>query len=296
MDIDTDSEKVALLVETKQILRSLLLPHWNGLTLELLNDAFCEFEGRDIPFLELGFPNLLQMLTALPDTVHLTSQDGCINAFAVADASTAHIAELVQGKRIMKSPKFTSRSRRFTAYERPFTSTNGHVVNLHSVGECGVEGSPVFRYSSPSRRVRNARQAQAPKSTYPWSVRDYLLASDMTSMLIGSMAYQQGHPQHGAVIPFSYQYQIKSFMAKYKPVGIDMKSFSVLFEETTKMPFDVAAFKFTSMFEALNSLPNVITLFPKGSSFQVTLADWQNPENRLHALDSLALFVGGARH
>ena len=81
------------LIETKQLIRSLLLPEKNGLILKSLEKEYMDNVGGSIPYKLFGFENSLSFLESISDTVELRSLSDGVNVLctAVADKSVSHI-------------------------------------------------------------------------------------------------------------------------------------------------------------------------------------------------------------
>jgi len=81
-------------------LRSVLLGMKNGATLKQLH---AEYELRmqcRIPFRELGFGNVVELIEQLPDVAYLDNSTGELRVFAVPDESTGHIARMVASQKV----------------------------------------------------------------------------------------------------------------------------------------------------------------------------------------------------
>ncbi|XP_054165087.1 decapping and exoribonuclease protein-like [Oppia nitens] len=88
-----------LLIETKQIISSLVIPHPNGVSLKTLCNEYLEMEGKDLPFKELGFSNLTNLLKSMPDVVRPSFEDNIsIMLFPVVNESTEHIVDMVSNQ------------------------------------------------------------------------------------------------------------------------------------------------------------------------------------------------------
>ena len=80
----------------KRQLRSTLLPNKNGLVPLALEKEYRGFFGKDIPFKEFGFKDLITFLHSMPDVVTIDRlRGGDLIVKAKADESTSHIQEMV---------------------------------------------------------------------------------------------------------------------------------------------------------------------------------------------------------
>ena len=81
------------LKETKQLIRSLLLPEKNGLILTALEKEYTDNVGSEIPFKLFGFEKCLSFLESISDTVELHPLSDGVNVLCtpVADKSVIHI-------------------------------------------------------------------------------------------------------------------------------------------------------------------------------------------------------------
>ena len=80
----------------KRQLRSTLLPNKNGLVPLALEKEYRGFFGKDIPFKEFGFKDLITFLHSMPDVVTIERlRGGDLIVKAKADESPSHIQEMV---------------------------------------------------------------------------------------------------------------------------------------------------------------------------------------------------------
>ncbi|XP_067943191.1 tudor domain-containing protein 7B-like [Watersipora subatra] len=99
-----DPEK--LLNSTKKTIRSLLISCKDGLSLYHLEKDHKELLGCTIPYQKLGFNSCQAMLASLQDVCRKTyDKTGAEVYKAVADESTAHIADMVSRQRSKKSKR-----------------------------------------------------------------------------------------------------------------------------------------------------------------------------------------------
>lgn len=96
-DIDIDA--------LKQEVISLLVSSKGGLTeQELLDDFRLYHSNRDLPYKELGYPSLIDLLRAWPDVCHIQTRgkNQPSKILAVEEKNTKHILSLVKGQRASK--------------------------------------------------------------------------------------------------------------------------------------------------------------------------------------------------
>lgn len=58
--------------EVKKILRSILVSVQSGMSVHELEKSFLEIEGRNIPYHEFGFSNVIEFLSSIPETLRVS--------------------------------------------------------------------------------------------------------------------------------------------------------------------------------------------------------------------------------
>ena len=92
------------------MLRSLLLPNKHGLLVTDLTPEYWGMTGKGIPWRALGFPSLLALLKAMPDTCSLAELPGGeLLVRAKPDTSTQHIAAMVAEQKENREGKLAGR-------------------------------------------------------------------------------------------------------------------------------------------------------------------------------------------
>jgi len=82
-------------------LRSVLLGMKNGASLRQFHNEFETRMGRSIPFKQLGFKNVVELIENLPDVAYLDyDNSGDLRVYAVPDDKTAHIARMVSKQKV----------------------------------------------------------------------------------------------------------------------------------------------------------------------------------------------------
>uniref|UniRef100_A0A182XZU2 HTH OST-type domain-containing protein n=1 Tax=Anopheles stephensi TaxID=30069 RepID=A0A182XZU2_ANOST len=85
------------LAKLKPIIRSLVMSHRNqSITVKELERDFREMEGFPIPYKQLGFTNLFNLLNSMPDIVQVTIRNGYPVVTYVTAPAVEHVAHLVQ--------------------------------------------------------------------------------------------------------------------------------------------------------------------------------------------------------
>ncbi|XP_011493845.1 PREDICTED: tudor domain-containing protein 5-like [Ceratosolen solmsi marchali] len=107
--------------EVKAILRSLLISEGrNDISVNELNAMYSRMEGRDIPFREFNYPNLLEFLNSMSDTLRLKSNpDNTLCVYHVNTEKSVHISSLVaRQKKSVKTKKYNQnhKQRNFPNY------------------------------------------------------------------------------------------------------------------------------------------------------------------------------------
>lgn len=105
-DIVELREKVAVDI------RSLLLSTPIGLTAKQLRDDYHSFVGRTLPYRELGYYGVEDMVKDMPDVVQVSWQAGQMILKAVVNEETKRIASLVSRQRLSDKAKKEQRRRR----------------------------------------------------------------------------------------------------------------------------------------------------------------------------------------
>ena len=66
------------LLNFKMLLRSVLIPNKDGLVLTAVEDEFTGMTGERIPYRQLGFNTLLQLLESMPELATISRVNGHI--------------------------------------------------------------------------------------------------------------------------------------------------------------------------------------------------------------------------
>jgi len=92
-------------------LRSVLMGMKNGATIKQLHQEYETRMHSRIPYQQLGFRNVIELIENIPDVAYLDDSSGELRVFGVPDKSTAHIARMVSkqkvGSRIESENEFT---------------------------------------------------------------------------------------------------------------------------------------------------------------------------------------------
>nr|CAD7393929.1 unnamed protein product [Timema cristinae] len=91
------------LSNVKALLRGLLISSTKAMTIDALKRDFKQEEGRDIPFLQLGYSSLNAFLKSIPDTLKLVDDpyNRITTVIPVKNEKTAHIDALVMKQRVV---------------------------------------------------------------------------------------------------------------------------------------------------------------------------------------------------
>ena len=99
---DTRSQKLA---DLKIELRSLLLPWKRGCNERQLMKDYATHNEGEIPFREMGFNNLLELLSSMPDAAYVDYRRSPAIIHGVADQNTHHIQKLVMNQKWKEPPQ-----------------------------------------------------------------------------------------------------------------------------------------------------------------------------------------------
>ncbi len=92
-----------LLEKTKKELRSLLISAPRGVPVRLLLNDYKMVTGKELPYRQLGFRNLQDMISSIPEVAQTgMGATGELTLFGVANSTTRQIARFVQ---VQKKPK-----------------------------------------------------------------------------------------------------------------------------------------------------------------------------------------------
>lgn len=95
-------------LELKTELRSLLISSQQGCSQDQLMRDYNQYNGRKIPFSEMGYSSLIELLRSMPDVARIEQTRTYTTIHGVADESTAHIKKLVMAQKRKKNAR-TSR-------------------------------------------------------------------------------------------------------------------------------------------------------------------------------------------
>ena len=118
MSKDTSSNDY---LELKTELRSILISSQEGCTEQQLLKEYAAYNGqREIPFRQMGYKDLNELLKSMPDVARIDTRRGYLVIHGVSDENTAHIKEFVmQQKKTKKSAHTRAMAFRNIAYNRP---------------------------------------------------------------------------------------------------------------------------------------------------------------------------------
>ncbi|CAF3306994.1 unnamed protein product [Rotaria sp. Silwood2] len=99
MNKDTCSQEY---LDLKTELRSLLISSQQGCNEQQLMRDYDEYNGRKVPFREMGYANLIELLTSMPDVARIDQTRRPIIIHGIADQSTVHIKKFVMAQKRKK--------------------------------------------------------------------------------------------------------------------------------------------------------------------------------------------------
>ena len=85
--------------KTKKELRSLLISAPRGVAMPLLAKDYKMVMGKELPYRELGYRNIEQFISSIPDTIRLGHGPAGLTCYAVANAETQQIARFVASQK-----------------------------------------------------------------------------------------------------------------------------------------------------------------------------------------------------
>lgn len=94
--------------EIAKEIRALLMSSPAALTIEEIRRDFHQFMDRPIPFRELGYSMLEDMLRDMTDVLRITYKKGIMCLEAIPDDTTRHIAKLVSKQKIPNKNKYAT--------------------------------------------------------------------------------------------------------------------------------------------------------------------------------------------
>jgi len=94
-----------LLNELKAELRSILISSQQGCNeQQLMKDYAAYNSNREIPFRQMGFKTLIELLRSMPDVADINFTRSPIVIFGVPDKTTMHIDDMVRNQKRKKKP------------------------------------------------------------------------------------------------------------------------------------------------------------------------------------------------
>lgn len=304
-------DKKAEFEELKTMIRSFVLPHQDGVFPSHLNNDYKDLEGRDIPYAEFGFRDLLHLLNSITDTVQFKmSKDGSRRLFAIATQETVHIQQMVAEQR-PKAAKKSKKAHYLNKYQRnnfrlmPSATGTSRTCETRSYAQSTLFLMPGLfsarrnlrpaHHNAPQRSSNSqlvvkraehyrglANRPPPPPHQHRYTAPPNRLHLPLATPAIGagaqlpptsSLHYQRPSASE-TFVPLHAQEELKVFLERYKPDGIPLEHFDTLFRHETKRQFIPQNFGFKTSEAALKSIPQVITLVPKSDTMYVKLTDW----------------------
>jgi hypothetical protein len=100
---DTSSQEY---LDLKTELRSILISSQQGCNIQQLGRDYAAYNARkEIPFRDMGYRSLIELLTSMPDVARIDHTRAPIIVHGVADQNTAHIKKLVMTQKRKKNTK-----------------------------------------------------------------------------------------------------------------------------------------------------------------------------------------------
>lgn len=103
MSKDTSSDKY---LDLKTELRSILISSQEGCTEQQLLTDYLTYNGKQIPFREMGYKSLMELLKSMPDVARIAAGKFGTVIHGVSDENTAHIKEFVMRQKKNKKSAY----------------------------------------------------------------------------------------------------------------------------------------------------------------------------------------------
>lgn len=109
--VDMKETSISKLEKTKLIIRSLVVSGKRDMTIDDLRRYYHESEGKEIPFHELGFPNLHSFLKSMPDVLRVEQKGYKAILHPVTSKENEHVAKMVDEQKDNKKKNNRNRNR-----------------------------------------------------------------------------------------------------------------------------------------------------------------------------------------
>ncbi|GBM28306.1 Tudor domain-containing protein 5 [Araneus ventricosus] len=247
----------------KMEIRGLLISNKEGCCLSEFKKQYRSMLGRALPFVQLGYKNEIELLSAMPDAVRITSSGRDYYLYGIADEKSKHIQKMVSKQKPSKKkplgrlnplqryhPVPSSAPRR--SYELPPSSTPRWSNELASAVP---RRSNVLPPSSASRRSNELPPSSAPRRSselYPSSAprRSYELPPRF-----------QTNAKMKKELPQFVMNEVTDLVCKY-PAGLSLRDVLEGYRRFYDKELPFKDYGFFTLQECLEEIPSLI-LKPK---------------------------------
>ncbi|XP_067123272.1 tudor domain-containing protein 5-like [Centruroides vittatus] len=254
-----------LLLETKQIIRSLLISCPSKITVGQLCKDYRDLNGRTLPYAELGYKNAEDFVKSLNDVVQLEWMPN-LNEYglgAVADASTKHIEKMV------KRQKKNTKHRHIIKKKNVAPRFQGHCRNVapRFQGHCrNVAPSSNANTVKPKPVAKNASRVSKSKTTKPKSSKpkeypkdSHLDVNAKFSPNFCDNIKKTLRKELSNMFPVKLKTEIVELL-HHLGGSIDLRNFSHAFKEYFGRDLPVENLGFRTLTECLMYIPDIVLL------------------------------------
>ena len=266
--------------ELKKIIRALLISTKNGLTVTELCSEYTAITSKAIPYKELGFFSIVELLKDIPDVVRpIFLSGGVMLLKGIADDSTAHINDMVRrqksvGRRntkiivnqvakpvklvvpdyvrnkllklIQNYPKGVS----FQNFEDAYKRSYGRKIDYNAIGFASVKAVLV--------RCTDIIKI---KGLYLYPVHQTIPSNSNRSFTFASLkSAQKKTIADNITLPQSLKMEIHTLLLKYSKFGLSASKFIFEYQNAYKKSFNLHSSGFHSIVELMSKIPELVSI------------------------------------
>ncbi|XP_023231101.1 tudor domain-containing protein 5-like [Centruroides sculpturatus] len=260
------SDKNKLLLETKQIVRSILISCPSKISIGQLCKDYRDLNGRTLPYTELGYKTAEDFVKSLNDVVRMEWMPD-MNEYGlgvVADASTKHIEKMV--KRQKKNTKKRHVVKKKNVAPPRYQAHCKSVAP--SLNANTLKPKPVTKIASKVTKSKTTKPKGSKPKEYP---KDCLLdinvrfAPNFCDNIKKTLRKELSN-----MFPVKLKTKIVELL-HHLGGSIDLRNFSYAFKEYFGSDFPVENLGFRSLTECLMYIPDIVKLECIGSYYFVKL-------------------------